>query len=412
MAAAPVDAAPACGPAAALSPAAGSLRLVPASVSEVVRVLDRLYDPAWAEGWDAVGLVCGDPSAAVRRILFAVDPVSAIADEAIERGADLLVTHHPLFLRAVHGVPATDAKGRLVHRLIGAGVALFAAHTNADVADPGVSDALADALGLLDLRPLQPHLGEPVDKLVTFVPEGDRDRMLDALADAGAGHIGNYSRCAWTGPGAGTFRPEAGASPTIGSLGEVEWVAETRIEMVLPRRLRPSVVAALIDAHPYEEPAYDVIELALPPSTRGGGRVGRLPVAMSAQQFAEHAAARLPPTVGGLRVAGDVARTVRVVAVCGGSGDSYIDAARRYGADLYLTADLRHHPASEAVEDAGPVLVDAAHWATEWPWLRSAADRVRDELARQGTTVEVEVSLRNTDPWRLAVRAESRPTMG
>ncbi|MFL6136419.1 MAG: Nif3-like dinuclear metal center hexameric protein [Frankiaceae bacterium] len=386
-----------------------------ATVAEVVAELDRLYDPRWAEGWDAVGLVCGDPGAPVRRVLLAVDPVAEVAEEAIGRGADLLVTHHPLFLRGVHGVPATTAKGRLVHRLIRAGVALHAAHTNADAADPGVSDALARALGLAELRPLEPHPGEPIDKLVTFVPHEAADRVLDALAEAGAGRIGDYSRCAWSVEGEGTFRPEPGARPAIGEVGSVERVGETRLETVLRRDARRAVVAALLAAHPYEEPAYDVIELAAPPSARGIGRVGRLAAPVTAAELARRAAAALPATAGGLRLAGDPDRRVEVVAVCGGAGDGLLGAARRSGADLYLTADLRHHPASEHVEEGGPVLVDAAHWATEWPWLRTAAEQVRRALADRGTTVEVEVSHRCTDPWRLAVggsEAEPGPRAG
>jgi dinuclear metal center YbgI/SA1388 family protein len=326
-----------------------------------------------------------------------------VAEDAVARGADLLVTHHPLFLRGVHGVAATTAKGRLVHRLIGAGVALYTAHTNADVASPGVSDALGEVLGLTDLRPLEPAAADALDKLVTFVPLEHADRVLDALADAGAGRIGNYSRCAWRTEGEGTFRPEHGAEPAIGEVGRVERVAEARLETVLPRAARAAVVAALLAAHPYEEPAYDVIELALPPSSRGIGRVGRLPEPTTVAAFVRRAAAALPPTAGGLRVAGDPDRRVERVAVCGGAGDGYLAAARRSGADLYLTADLRHHPASEALESGGPVLVDAAHWATEWPWLRLAAETVRSAFAERGTTVEVEVSTRNTDPWLAAV---------
>jgi dinuclear metal center YbgI/SA1388 family protein len=373
-----------------------------ATVADVVGAVDRLYDPGWAEDWDAVGLVCGDPAAPVRRVLLAVDPVAAVAAEAVERGVDLLLTHHPLFLRAVHGVPATTAKGRLAHRLIRAGVALHTAHTNADVADPGVSDALAAALGLTEVRPLAPRPAAPMDKLVTFVPPADADRVLDALAAAGAGRIGDYSRCAWTAAGEGTFRPEPGAHPTIGEVGAVERVGETRLETVLPRTARAAVVAALLAAHPYEKPAYDVIELAAAPSRRGLGRVGRLTASVTAAELVRRAAAALPATAGGLRLAGDPDRLVEVVAVCGGAGDGLLEAAARSGADAYLTADLRHHPASEHVEEGGPALIDAAHWATEWPWLAHAAEQVRRALAEEGTTVEVAVSRQCTDPWRYA----------
>ena len=275
---------------------------------DVVAVLEALYDPALAEPWDAVGLVCGDPEAPVRRVVFAVDPVSAVAAEALGWGADLLVTHHPLFLTAVHGVAATTAKGALVHSLIRGGIALHVAHTNADRADPGVSDALAGALGVRDLRPLEPvSPGSPV----------------------------------------------------------------------------------------------------------GVGRVGVLAQPVPLARFAQLAAGALPATAGGLRVAGDPARPVRTVAVCGGSGDFLLGAARAAGADVYLTADLRHHRAAEALEDdrhgpggsrcalprTGPALVDAAHWASEWPWLPVAAHQLGEALAARGTTVDILVSRLVTDPW-------------
>src|SRR3954453_10773431 len=201
-------------------------------LGEVIETLERHYDPSWAEPWDAVGLVCGDPDADVRRVHFAVDPVAVVVDEAIEAGVQLLVTHHPLYLRGTTSVAATTAKGRLVHRLISNGVALYVAHTNADVADPGVSDALADAIGVRDPQPLDPRPSEPQDKLVTFAPADVVDRILDALTAAGAGTIGNYTRCAYLGEGTGTFRPGADARPAVGTPGQVERSPETRVEIV------------------------------------------------------------------------------------------------------------------------------------------------------------------------------------
>jgi dinuclear metal center YbgI/SA1388 family protein len=267
----------------------GNLRCVSLTLADVVGIFEDRYDPAWAQEWDAVGLVCGDPEAQVRRVLFAVDPVAEVVGEALEWGADLIVTHHPLLLRPVHGVPATTYKGRLVHRLITGGTALFTAHTNADVADPGVSDALARAVGLEGpLRPLSPSPDDP---------------------------------------------------------------------------------------------------------RRGLGRVGELSAPLTLREFAAGAAKGLPATAAGLRVAGDPDAAVRTVAVCGGAGDSLLGAARATGADVYLTADLRHHPASEFREVGATALIDAAHWATEWPWLRDAAKLLGE------TNVETRISSAVTDAW-------------
>ena len=382
------------------------------ALAEVLSVLDTLYDPRTAQEWDAVGLVCGDPDAPVKHVHFAVDPVAAVADEAIAMGAQLLVTHHPLFLRPVSSFAATTPKGRVTHRLISAGVALHVAHTNADVADPGVSDALAGALRLRDCEPLSPDSAEPLDKLVTFVPTESADAVLDALASAGAGAIGDYDRCAWTTTGTGTFRPGQGASPTIGTVGSVETVAETRLEMVLPRGRRASVVRALLSAHPYEEPAYDVFELAMLPGRRGLGRIGDVPFEMTLGQFVRHVSVELPRTAGGVRASGDPETVVRRVAVCGGAGDSLIEQARAAGADAYVTADLRHHPTSEARERGDMALVDVAHWASEWPWLADAAARLHAGISeRTGDTVTTTVSTLDTDPWTLHAPEEDAPRL-
>lgn len=378
-------------------------------LSSVLATLERLYPASTAMSWDAVGLVCGDPADAVQRILFALDPTEAVVDEALQWNADLLVVHHPLLLRGVHGVPASGVKGRLVHRLIRGGCALFAAHTNADIASPGVSDALARVLGLGGLSPLVPQPVRRLDKVVTFVPVADTERVVDALTAAGAGAVGAYSRSAFTSTGTGTFLPGAGARPALGVVGQVSSVAESRLEMVLARDRRRDVVAALRAAHPYEEPAFDVLELVDDPTTATGlGRVGDLTAAVTLDRFAHHVAEVLPSTAQGVRVSGDGSAPVRRIAVCGGAGDDLLDAVRATGADVYVTADLRHHPALEAREHgfgAPPFLIDVAHWASEWPWLAGGASRLESALSeapgRTGgpSTVELRVSTINTDPW-------------
>lgn len=370
-------------------------------LADVVAAIDEWYEPRWAERWDAVGLTCGDPDEPVERIVLAVDAVPATVGEAERLGAQLLLTHHPLLLSAVHGVAATDSKGALVHRMIRAGIAHYVAHTNADSANPGVSDALAERIGLAGLRPIEAQPGTAPDKLVVFVPTDDTPRLIDALAGAGAGNIGRYERCAWSTVGVGTFRPGPGADPAIGTRGAIETVAETRLEMVVPASARDRVVRALREAHPYEEPAFDIYAQVAPSTARGAGRIGELPARLSLREFAALTAMSLPATAWGVRAAGDPDRGVRRAAVCGGSGASLIDAARDAGADVFLTADLKHHRVLEAVTERGPAamaLVDAAHWATEAPWLDVLAARLREHL---GTTVDVTVSTTVTDPWTL-----------
>ena len=265
------------------------------TLAEVDRAVRRLWPLAGAEDWDAVGLVSGDPDAPVRRIRLAVDAVADTVDEALERGDDLLIAHHPLLLRGVTSIAEDRYKGALLARLIRAGCALIAAHTNADVVDTGTSAVLAERLGLEGLVPIAPGEGG------------------------------------------------------------------------------------------------------------GIGRVGALPAAVPLGRLAGRLAELLPATASGVRVAGTYEREIRTVAVCAGAGDAYLSHPAVVGADLYVTSDLRHHPASEARErallGAGPALVDVSHWASEWLWL----DRAADELRALLPDVTVSVSDLRTDPWDFAI---------
>ncbi len=378
------------------------------TVADAVRLLDGWFDPAYADSWDAVGTVCGDPSAPLRRLLLAVDPVRAVVDEALAWQADLLVVHHPLLLRPVHGVTATTPKGRVVHDLVRGGVALHVCHTNADSPAGGVSEAMAQALGLVDLVPLDPDPADPFDKLVVFTPHDAVKAVTDALAAAGAGAVGDYDRCTFVSTGTGSFRPLPGARPWVGEVGRVEEVPETRLETVLPRHRRSAVIDALRSAHPYEEPAFDLLEMADRPGGRGSGRIGRLPRPEPLAAFARRVVAALPATPSAARVAGDPDRVVERVALCGGAGDFLLDRVRGSGADVYVTSDLRHHPVSEFREHAHgdplvPALLDVPHMAAEWTWLPRLAERLVAALlgAPDGpdTTVDVRVSTIVTDPW-------------
>jgi putative NIF3 family GTP cyclohydrolase 1 type 2 len=241
----------------------------------VIDVLDEAYPPGLAESWDSVGLVCGDPDDMLSSVTIAVDATAAVVDEVPDGG--LLLAHHPLLLRGVDTVAASTAKGALVHRLIRSGRSLFTAHTNADSASPGVSDALAHALGLTVEAVLEPAQVVPgLDKWVIFVPAENAEAVRAAVFAAGAGRIGDYSQCSWSVTGTGQFLPGDGAAPAIGSVGAVEKVVEDRVEVVAPARARREVLLAMRAAHPYEEPAFDIVALAPPPADVGLGRIGSL----------------------------------------------------------------------------------------------------------------------------------------
>lgn len=377
------------------------------NLAQVIAQLESWYPRHTAEAWDSVGLIAGDPSAPVRRVLFALDPVRDTVEQAVSTDADLLVTHHPLFLKPVHQVAATNYKGALVHRLISSGVALYNAHTNADVAANGVAEALAELVGLEHLEPLVPAQSTALDKFVVFVPPAQSRAVQQAMSDAGAGNIGEYSGCSWQSTGTGQFTPSDEADPAVGSANERTEVTETRLEMVAPRSARNAVARAMRTAHPYEEPAFDVFEQATLPASTGLGRIGTLPQPLTLREFAAQVAAVLPATAQGIRFAGDPDGLVQQVAVLGGSGDSLFDAVRAAGVDAYVTSDLRHHPASEAREaalfaageQATPYLVDTAHFASEWPWLTKAAAALEQWAAEEGIDLEVQVSQISSDPW-------------
>jgi dinuclear metal center YbgI/SA1388 family protein len=373
---------------------------VTARLSDVIDVLESAYPPNLAQDWDSVGLVCGDPSETVETVTVAVDATPAVLAEVPDSG--LLLAHHPLLLRGVDTVAADTAKGALLHHMIRTNRALFTAHTNADAASPGVSDALAEALGLTVEAVLEPTpTGTGLDKWVVFAPSENPENaeaVREAMFGAGAGHIGDYSHCSWSATGIGQFLPHDGAAPAIGTVGSVERVPEERVEMIAPSRLRARLLAAMRAAHPYEEPAFDVFELAPLPGDVGLGRIGSLAAPETLSAFVSRVHDALPATSWGIRASGETEATVARVAVCGGAGDSLLDAVAGAEVQAYVTADLRHHPADEHRRASEVALVDVAHWASEYPWCTQAADVLRGHF---GDALPVRVSAVRTDPWNV-----------
>ncbi|MGV9803157.1 Nif3-like dinuclear metal center hexameric protein [Mycobacterium sp. NPDC003449] len=369
-------------------------------LADIIAVLDAAYPQGLAQDWDSVGLVCGDPDEPIESVTVAVDATEGVIAEVGDRG--LLLAHHPLLLRGVDTVAADTAKGALIHRLIRTGRALFTAHTNADSAAPGVSDALAQAIGLRVEGVLSPVAAGPdLDKWVVFVPGADAGAVRAALFAAGAGRIGDYSQCSWSVAGTGQFLPHDGASPAIGAVGSVEQVAEDRVEVIALARLRAGILAAMRAAHPYEEPAFDIIALAPIPGDVGIGRVGALDRPEPLSAFVSRVGAALPATSWGVRASGESEAMVSRVAVCGGAGDSLLGAVSGAGVQAYVTADLRHHPADEHRRASEVALVDVAHWASEFPWCAQAADVLRGQF---GDALPVRVSTVRTDPWNIETR--------
>ena len=366
-------------------------------LAEIIAVLHAAYPRALAHDWDSVGLVCGDPDEFIESVTIAVDPTAAVIDSVAERA--LLLVHHPLLLRGVDTVAADTPKGALIHRLIRQGSALFTAHTNADAASPGVSDALAERLGLTVESVLDPAAGTaPADKWVIFVPPAAAEGLRAALFAAGAGKIGDHACCSWSVTGPGQFLPEQGAHPAVGNVGEVERIAEDRVEVLAPPARRAAVLAALRAAHPFEEPAFDVFTQTPLPAGVGIGRICSLPTPERFADFVTRVKGALPVTTWGVRGAGDADALISRVAVSGGAGDSLLGAAATAGVQAFVTSDLRHHPADEHRRRSDVALVDVAHWASEFPWCEQAAELLRHSF---GAALPVGVCSLRTDPWNI-----------
>lgn len=370
------------------------------TVGDICQVMDRAYPPYLAEDWDSVGLICGRREAAVNHVAFALDCTDEVAQAAISAGVDMLIVHHPLLLRGVDSVAADTPKGRILHRLIEAGIALFAAHTNADSARPGVNDKLAELVGITPGRPLAPKPGPGRHLWGVHVPAEHVDKLKQGLFAAGAGRIGNYSECVYEIVGTGQFKPEPGADPTDGEVGKTYRADELRIQFVANPSDKQALVDALLAHHPYEEPAFDITELAdATPIDQayGLGRLGQLPQPMSLAEFTQQVADGLPATSWGVRAAGDPDKQVQTVAVASGAGDGFMATAAKLGADVFVTSDLRHHPVDEHLRSSDMAIIDTAHWASEFPWTAQAEEIVRREAGVETSVLDV-----RTDPWTVA----------
>jgi dinuclear metal center YbgI/SA1388 family protein len=362
-------------------------------VQEIADIIERWAPPGIAWEGDNVGLHAGDPSSPVRGILVALDPVPEVVQEARRRGANLLVTHHPLLFRDVRAVtPATNV-GRTLRALLREDVALYVAHTNLDFTEGGTSFALARALGVENLRFLEKLPGAR-RKIVTFVPPGSVEAVAQAMTAAGAGRIGNYTECSFRMEGTGTFLGGAESSPAIGRAGRREQTPEIRVEMVAPSWAVGAVVAAMRRAHPYEEVAYDVYALDTPAEGAGYGVIGNLPSPVTLADLLRRVKRRL--RAGGVRWSGDGRRKIRSVALCGGSGGNLVESAARAGADVFITADLKYHLFREA--PGRMALVDAGHYETERPVVDVIVGHLQNELRRLGARIPVRIASRMTNP--------------
>ncbi|AFS69951.1 Nif3-like dinuclear metal center hexameric protein [Exiguobacterium antarcticum] len=368
-----------------------------ANGQQIIEQFESFAPKKFAFEGDPIGLQIGTLNKEVKRVLVTLDVLESVVDEAIEKNIDLIIAHHPPIFSKLAKVTDQSAAGRIVMKCIRHDIAVYAAHTNLDVAEGGVNDLMATALGLTDTSVLAPSFENTVYKLVVFVPESAAEQVAEALGRAGAGHIGAYSGCQFHSTGIGQFKPTADANPYRGKPGQVERVTEVRIETIVTELNQKQVIRAMKKAHPYEEVAYDLLRQEIAAPSLGLGRIGYLEEAIPLKAFAEHV--RTAFAVENLRFVGDENRMVRKIAVLGGDGNKYVSTAAFAGADVLVTGDLYFHVAHDAMA-LGLAVVDPGHHV-ESVMKQGVVDLLTERFDKQNIKgVELFVSVTNTNPFQ------------
>jgi len=349
-----------------------------ATVADLCRVLESIAPLHLAAEWDNVGLLVGDKSAPVERIMTCLTVTPEVVGEAVREKAGLIVSHHPMLFRATQKLIASTTEGAMLLRLIAAGIAVYSPHTAWDNAPGGINDGLARRLGLLNVAPLRSIDAPANSKIVVFVPDADLAKVSDALFSAGTGVIGQYSECSFRLAGTGTFHGSETANPTVGEKGRREEVAEWRLEVVCAQARVADAVRAMRRAHSYEEPAYDVYPLR-PDGTRyGSGRIGDLPEPIAFGELARQTREVLRSKC--MQIVGDADRKVQRVGLACGTAGEFLKDAQRAGAEVFLTGELRFHDALLA-EAGGTAVLIPGHYATERPAMEDLAATLQSKLS-------------------------------
>jgi len=362
---------------------------------DIVHKVEEIFPLGLAQDWDNVGFLVGDPQKRVANILLAIDVTNAVVEEAKRQKTDLIVSYHPVIWDGLKNIIA-EGPTRVVYELVRAGIAVFSIHTALDSAIGGVNDGLAEIVGIVNGKPIGDYVGHPEGdnyKLVVFVPVDAVEKVSNAIFAAGAGAIGNYSHCGFNAEGTGTFLPQKGARPAIGTKGKLEKVVETRFETVVPADKLDAVITAMQKAHPYETPAFDVFKQYGGKTQFGLGRIGDLArpqrVAQIIRKIKEVTGAKAVGLVG------DEKRLVRRAAVCAGSCGPIINRVITDKADLYLTGELKHHQAL-AAQEAGLTCICLSHTVSE----RFILKKVAKQLQKHIKGIKFKISQKDADPFK------------
>lgn len=330
------------------------------TVNDICSILEKLAPTAYQESYDNAGLLVGDKNMSLTGVLFAVDITEEVLEDALSKGVNMVVAHHPIIFRGLKRLTGADYVQRTVIKALQHNIALYASHTNLDSVQGGINTKLCEKLGLEHIKVLAPKENSLL-KLVTFVPHSHVQKVSDALFDAGCGHIGNYDNCSFNTKGTGTFRPLDNSIPFVGKPNELHEEEETRIETILPHYLLQQVLQALRQTHPYEEIAYDVYELHKQNTSVGIGCIGELPKAIPTKDFL--AFLKQTFSLKLLRHTSLCKKEIRKVAVCGGSGHFLLQNAKNAKADIFITGDFKYHDFFEA--DKQLIIADIGHYESE-----------------------------------------------
>ncbi|MDX9882337.1 MAG: Nif3-like dinuclear metal center hexameric protein [Prolixibacteraceae bacterium] len=329
-------------------------------IKEITSFIETLAPAAYQESYDNAGLCIGNPDEEAEGILITLDVTEAVIDEAIRLGFNMIVSHHPLIFSGIKKITGKSETERCIRKAIKNDIAIYAAHTNFDSVHGGVNTKICEKLGLKTCRVLSPVEGQ-LKKLVTFVPTTGLDNVRSALFKAGAGHIGNYDSCGYTVTGTGSFCGDETTNPYVGERGKLHFENETRFETIFPKHLQNRIISALLEAHPYEEVAYDIYPLDNPNPWVGFGMIGELDEAVNEEEFLHSV-----KNIFGCKVIRHTAflhEKVKKVAVAGGSGSSFLRAAIVANADAFISGDFKYHQFFEAENKI--LIADIGHFESE-----------------------------------------------
>jgi len=358
-------------------------------IKDIIEYLETFAPPAYQEDYDNSGLITGDHNTEIKGIIITLDCIEAVIDEAIRKNCNLIISHHPIVFRGLKKLTGQNYIERTVIQAIKHDIAIYAIHTNLDNISMGVNKKIAGQLGLTNLKVLRPK-NDTLNKLTTFIPKENTEDVMSKLHEAGAGVIGNYKNCSFRLEGTGTFLPVENASPTIGNVGQLEKVNEDRVEVIFPAYLKNKILDALFKAHPYEEVAYYLHQLANLDHNVGSGMIGDLAEPMDSRDFLNHIKVRLNTSM--IRHTALIKKEIKKVALCGGSGSFLLRDAIGQLADIFISGDFKYHEFFDA--DNHLIIADVGHFESE----QYTKELIYELLSEKFANIALHFTEVNTNP--------------